>query len=54
MTAKFDGSRTSGMVKGPKLKDTKLQWVNEISWAAIGTKQGLRPSDLNPETRFEK
>ena len=33
------------------LKNIRLQWVNEISWAAIGTKQG--PSELKPEPRPE-
>ena len=28
------------MMEDAGLKNIRLQWVNEISWAAIGTKQG--------------
>lgn len=31
------------------LKSIRLQWVNEISWAAIGTKQGAARSVVNPD-----
>jgi hypothetical protein len=39
------------MMEDAGLKNIRLQWVNEISWAAIGTKQG--PSELKPEPRPE-
>ena len=37
------------MMQDAGLKNVRLQWVNEISWAAIGTKQGS--SGLKPESR---
>lgn len=39
------------MMEDAGLKNVRLQWVNEISWAAIGTKQG--PSAFKPEPRPE-
>ena len=39
------------MMEDAGLKNIRLQWVNEISWAAIGTKQG--PFELKPEPRPE-
>jgi SAM-dependent methyltransferase len=39
------------MMEDAGLKNVRLQWVNEISWAAIGTKQSS--SGLKPESRPE-
>jgi SAM-dependent methyltransferase len=39
------------MMEDAGLKNIRLQWVNEISWAAVGTKQSR--SGLNPEPRSE-
>ena len=46
-----DQAALKRMMEDAGLKNVRLQWVNEISWAAIGTKQGS--SGPKPESRPE-
>ncbi|MFL6836784.1 MAG: class I SAM-dependent methyltransferase [Bradyrhizobium sp.] len=42
------------MMEEAGLQNIRLQWVNEISWAAIGTKHGAHPSDVYSSARPEQ